>query len=134
MNNLVACLALFVVLFAVEYLYIVVAEKRKVFDIPHHQSSHTGVVVRGGGIIFYVAFLLWTLFHGSLLSGGFIGLTVLVAVSFLDDVNSVNPKIRLVCQFMAILLMFYHSGLISTSPHVILLLAVCLQDKRESQG
>ena len=124
MNNLIACLALFAVLFTVEYLYIVMAEKSMVFDIPHHQSSHTGVVVRGGGIIFYVAFLLWTLFHGSLLSGGFIGLMVLAAVSFLDDVNSVNPKIRLVCQFMAILLMFYHSGLISTAPHVILLLSV----------
>ena len=52
-----------------------------------------------------------------------IGLTVLVGVSFIDDIRDVNPKIRLVCQFVAIILMLYHSGLIRNSPHVILLLS-----------
>ena len=92
-------------------------------DSPHHQSSHTGDVVRGGGIVFFVAYLLWSFSHDFQWQGGMIGLTVLAGVSFIDDIRDVNPKIRLVCQFVAIILMLYHSGLIRISPHVILLLS-----------
>ena len=49
---------------------------------------------------------------------------MLATVSFIDDIRSVSPMIRLVCQFIAILLMSYHSGLIQTAPHVIFILSV----------
>ena len=113
-----------ILLLLLELAYMKTAVKLRIFDVPHHQSSHTGVVVRGGGIIFYVAFLLWSLVHGIPTDGSLIGLTILAGVSLADDVHSISPKIRLVCQFIAILLMFYHSGLIRTSPHVIFLLSV----------
>lgn len=114
----------FVLLLLLEVAYMKAAVKLRIFDVPHHQSSHTGVVVRGGGIIFYVAFLLWVLVYGFPNDGSVIGLTLLASVSFADDIHSISPKIRLACQFIAILLMFYHSGLIRTSPHVIFLLSV----------
>lgn len=113
-----------ILLLLLELAYMKTAVKLRIFDVPHHQSSHTGVVVRGGGIIFYVAFFLWSLVYGFPSDGSLIGLTLLAAVSFVDDIHSISPKIRLVCQFIAILLMFYHSGLIRTSPHVIFLLSV----------
>ena len=122
--NVIEYIIIGVFLLLLEIAYMKAAVKLRIFDIPHHQSSHTGVVVRGGGIIFYVAFLLWALVHGFPTDGSLIGLTLLAAVSFADDIHNVSPKIRLVCQFIAILLMFYHSGLIRTSPHVILLLSV----------
>lgn len=122
--NVIEYIIIGVFLLLLEIAYMKAAVKLRIFDIPHHQSSHTGVVVRGGGIIFYVAFLLWALVHGFPTDGSLIGLTLLAAVSFADDIHSISPKIRLVCQFIAILLMFYHSGLIRTSPHVILLLSV----------
>lgn len=111
-------------LLAFEYAYFLLAKRLRIVDRPHHQSSHKGVVVRGGGIIFYVAFLLWSLMHGFSWYGGLLGLTVLVIVSFIDDIHDVNPKIRLICQFIAIILMFYHSGLIGTAPHVIWILSI----------
>lgn len=113
-----------VILLLLEMAYLKAAVKLKIFDVPHRQSSHTGIVVRGGGIIFYLAFLLWTLVYGIPGDGSLIGLTILAGVSFVDDIHSVSPKIRLVCQFIAIILMFVHSGLIQTSPHVILLLTM----------
>ena len=122
--NVIEFIIIGILLLLLELAYMKTAVKLRVFDIPHHQSSHTGVVVRGGGIIFYVAFLLWSLVHGIPNDGGLLGLTILAAVSFTDDVRDVSPKVRLVCQFIAILLMFYHSGLIRTSPHVILLLSI----------
>ena len=115
---------IWIILFLLEIAYLKVAVKLRIFDVPHHQSSHSGVVVRGGGIIFYVAFLLWSLLYGIPWPGGLIGLTIIAAISFCDDIHSVSPKVRLLCQFIAILLLFYHSGLIRSSFYVIILLSV----------
>lgn len=52
------------------------------------------------------------------------GLTILASVSFIDDLRSINPKIRLLCQFLAIIVMFNHSGLLNHSLHVIILLVI----------
>lgn len=114
----------FLFLLASEYAYYLFAKRMIMVDRPHLQSSHIGAVVRGGGIIFYVAFLLWSILHDFQWFGEFIGLTILAGVSFIDDVRDVNPKIRLACQFIAIILMLYHSGLVRNSPHVILLLSI----------
>ena len=111
-------------LLAFEYAYFILAKRLRIVDRPHHQSSHTGVVVRGGGIIFYVAFLIWSVVSGHPINGGLAGLTILAVVSFIDDIHSVSPYIRLVCQFIAIFFLFYHSGLIDTSPHVVFILIV----------
>lgn len=111
-------------LLAFEYAYFVSAKRLRIVDRPHHQSSHKGVVVRGGGIIFYIAFLLWSVVHGFQWGGGLLGLTILAVVSFIDDVHSISPKIRLICQFLAILVMFNHSGLLSNPLHVITILAI----------
>lgn len=117
-------IVLFVILLAFEYAYYLLAKKLRIVDRPHHQSSHRGVVVRGGGIVFYVAYLLWSIVNGFSWYGGLIGLTILVIISFIDDIHDVSPKIRLICQFIAIILIFYHSGLIRTNPHVILILSI----------
>lgn len=117
-------IVLFVILLAFEYAYYLLAKKLRIVDRPHHQSSHKGVIVRGGGIVFYVAYLLWSIVNGFSWYGGLIGLTILVIISFIDDIHDVSPKIRLICQFIAIVLMFYHSGLIRTNPHVILILSI----------
>lgn len=116
--------AVFVLMLLAELLYFKFAVKYSIIDKPHHQSSHTGVAIRGGGIVFFLAFLLWSVVNGFPFIWGLLGLTVLATVSFIDDIRSVNPMIRLVCQFIAILLMFYHSGLIQTPLHVIFILSV----------
>ena len=113
-----------VVLLAIEFAYLKIAKILKIVDLPHHQSSHRGWVIRGGGIVFYVAFLLWSVMHGYRWGGGLLGLTILAGISFIDDVRSVSPIIRLICQFIAIFVMFDHSGLLKNSLHVIVILAI----------
>lgn len=111
-------------LFCFEFAYIKFASSLGIVDKPHHQSSHTGVVIRGGGIVFYIAFLIWSLIYQGQGCSGILGLSILAIVSFIDDIHSVSPKIRLVCQFVAIILLFQHSGLIRHPWHVILLLSI----------
>ena len=117
-------ITIFIILLAFEYAFFLMAQRLCIVDKPHLQSSHKGVVVRGGGIIFYVAFLIWTIINGFPAIERFTGLTILAVVSFIDDVHSISPKIRLVCHFMAIFLLFYHSGLIRAPFHVIILLTM----------
>lgn len=121
---MVEYITLGIFLLAFEYAYFIVAKRLRIVDRPHHQSSHTGVIVRGGGVIFFVAFLIWSLSHGLQWGGGLLGLTIMAGVSFADDVHSISPKIRLICQFIAILVMFDHSGLLRNSLHVIIILAI----------
>lgn len=113
-----------IALLAFEFAYLQIAKSLKIVDLPHHQSSHRGWVIRGGGIIFYAAFLLWSVVNGFKWGGGLLGLTILAGISFIDDIHSVSPKIRLICQFVAILVMFDHSGLLRNSLHVIVILAI----------
>lgn len=113
-----------IILLAFEYAYFIFAKRLRIVDRPHHQSSHTGVIVRGGGVVFYMAFLIWSLSHGLQWGGGLLGLTIMAGVSFLDDVRSISPKMRLICQFIAILIMFDHSGLLQNTLYVISILAI----------
>ena len=45
-------------------------------------------------------------------------------ISFIDDIHSISPVVRLVCQFIAILMLFYHTGLIQAHWHVIIILTI----------
>lgn len=122
---MIGYVAIFIILLAFEIAYLQFAKRVGIVDKPHHQSSHTGEIIRGGGLIFYFAFALWSVLNGFRWGGGLLGLTILAGVSFIDDVHSINPKIRLICQFIAIMVMFNHSGLMRESSwHVIALLAM----------
>ena len=56
-------LMIFIFLLGLECAYILFAKRMGIVDSPHRQSSHTEDVVRGGGIIFFVAYLLWSFSH-----------------------------------------------------------------------
>lgn len=113
-----------VILMAFEYVYIYLANKFGIVDRPHQQSSHRGKVVRGGGIIFYIAFLLWYLFSGAHFATTLTGLTLFAAISYIDDIRSVDPMIRLFIQFIGIFLMFYQTPLFAQPVHVIIILMI----------
>ncbi len=111
-------------LLVVEIAYIWLAKRIGVVDRPHHQSSHTGTVVRGGGILFYIAYLVWFIWSGFQMPMIFVGLSILAFVSFVDDIHSVSPKIRLVCQFAAFLIMLYNVHVFSQPLQPLFLLSV----------
>lgn len=117
-------IAVFAILLAFEVAYLQTARRLRIVDKPHQQSSHVGDVVRGGGIVFYVAFAMWSVLHGFQWGECLLGLTILACVSFIDDVRSVDPRIRLVFQLIAILVMLDHSGLLKNTWHVIVILSI----------
>lgn len=122
-------LIIIVVLFLLELVYFKIADKYNIIDKPNHRSSHTQITLRGGGIIFPIAFLLFLgwIFYEYFANPDFqyiifpktyvifgIGLLSLAAISFIDDIIDLSSKVRLVFHFLAVTLLIYFLGLFST--------------------
>ncbi|WP_455665175.1 UDP-GlcNAc--UDP-phosphate GlcNAc-1-phosphate transferase [Phocaeicola sp.] len=99
-----------VLLVALELVYFRVADKFNIIDKPNERSSHTGIILRGGGIIFYFGALVFSLFCCEYLWFT-LGLTLISFISMVDDIRSVSQRIRLIFHFSAMALMFYQWGL-----------------------
>lgn len=98
---------LFFFLFAFQLLYFRIADRFDIIDKPTERSSHKHITLLGGGIIFYISVLLFFLWSGFEYPWFFLGLTLITAISFADDVKPRSPKLRIVLQFVAMLLMTY---------------------------
>lgn len=88
-----------------ELLYFRIADHFNIIDKPNERSSHTSVTLRGGGILFWVGVLFYFLMSGWHYPWFFAGLTLVAAISFADDVKLQSPIVRLVLQFIGLLLM-----------------------------
>lgn len=102
-----------ILLLGFEYLYFAIARRLRIIDKPNFRSSHVEPVIRGGGVLFLLGVWFYAAFYGFNYSWFLIGLTLIAAISFADDVHSVSNKFRIVIHFAAILLMFYQLGIIS---------------------
>jgi len=97
----------FIVLIILELLYFKIADRFNIIDKPNERSSHSTVTLRGGGIVFYFGALIFFILSGFQYPWFFLGLTLMTAVSFLDDVFTLSNKIRLLIHFSSVLLMTY---------------------------
>lgn len=102
-----------IVLFLFEIIYFKIADNFNIIDKPNERSSHTQITLRGGGIIFYIAVLLFFILSGFDYPYFFLGLTMITLVSFIDDIMTLSNKIRLFIQLISILLMFYQIEMFS---------------------
>lgn len=95
-----------------ELVYFKIADKCNIIDKPNERSSHTRIVLRGGGIIFTVALWIWSIWCGFEYPWLLAGVTLAAGVSFIDDIHSLPDSVRLVVQFVAMFLVFYEMGLL----------------------
>lgn len=99
-----------VLLVIVLSIYIRIADKFNIIDKPNSRSSHSKITVRGGGIIFPVAILIWFISYGFHYPMFFAGLVMISLVSFIDDISPLSNRIRIAIQFASILLLFSELG------------------------
>lgn len=105
MSDSVTYTVIFVLLLLAEELWLGIARKFRICDQPNTRSSHTTPVLRGGGVIFPVAILLFQAFFGLHYPWFLAGLLLVAAVSLWEDIKSVPDTVRLVTHFAAIALM-----------------------------
>ena len=104
-----------ILLVIIELVYFRIADKYNIIDKPNERSSHSTIVLRGGGIIFAISILVWMalqMVHGEwFLVKDYlpfiVGLVLICGVSFIDDIHSLPDSLRMVAQIVAILLMLY---------------------------
>ncbi len=154
--DMIEYIVIAIVLFAVELIYFRIADKYNIIDKPNERSSHSSIVLRGGGVIFAISMVVWFMWrvvsegasadfcHDSAVleqaqtalavpkvQGYFpfiVGLVMICGISFWDDIHSLPDSVRLVAQFVAMGLMFHAIGMIHWHLwwFVILSLFICV--------
>lgn len=98
------------ILFSTLQLFIFIAKKTRIIDIPNHRSSHKNITIRGGGIIFPISVLLIPFIINFQNYFFLIGLILISTISFIDDIKPLSVKIRFSFQLAAIILMLVDIG------------------------
>ncbi len=106
MSNSLLLGGLLAVLFGAVLAYIRFAESRSILDLPGARSSHRVPTVRGGGIVFPLAWLGWFFWSGGLLPWVTLGVVVLGVVGFIDDIRGLGQFWRLGAQVLAFVLLW----------------------------
>lgn len=112
---------IFALFFILMFVYFKIANKYNIIDKPNHRSAHTEITLRGGGIIFPIAYLFFigqqVLFNNYRFSlnnsvepnfwifGA--GLLTICFISFVDDLMDLSTKIRLIFHFISVTLLLY---------------------------
>ena len=103
-------LIIFLVLLALELGYFKLADHFNIIDKPNERSSHTKVVLRGGGVIFTIALWVWSVVYGFQYPWMLAGVTLAAGVSFVDDIHSLPDLPRLIIQILAVAVMLVDVG------------------------
>ena len=132
MMIMIKLLIVLVVLFVLELLYFKIADKFNIIDKPNERSSHSSIVLRGGGVIFSLSIVAWAVMMA--IQGdwnvvlGYLpflcGLLIVAVVSFVDDIRSLPDSVRLIAQFGAMALMFWSIGIMHWNMWWIVLIAL----------
>lgn len=96
-----------VILLVAELVYFRIADRFNIIDKPNARSSHTKVVLRGGGVIFTIALWIWSIWYGFPEPWLLVAVTLAAGVSFVDDIHSLPDSLRLVVQFAAMIMILY---------------------------
>lgn len=128
MDSFLTYSIIFVLLLILELLYFRIADKCNIIDKPNERSSHSTIVLRGGGIIFMLGLWIWVVFFGFVYPWFLAAVTLIAGVSFVDDIRSLPDSVRLVAQFVAMGLMFYQLNMLHWEMWwmVLLALIVCV--------
>ena len=128
MNQYISFGIIFVILFCLEEGYFKIADRFNIIDKPNERSSHSSIVLRGGGIIFMLSLWIWSAFFGFQYVWFLLAVTLIAGVSFVDDIRSLPDSVRLVAQFAAMVMMFYQLDILHWNMWwlVLVALVVCV--------
>lgn len=106
---LLMCLLLLVLLKA----YFRIAEKYNIIDKPNERSSHSQITIRGGGVLFPIAVVLWFFFFGMHYPWFSAGVLLISIISFIDDRLTLSTKPRLAVHLLSVALMLIELGFVN---------------------
>ncbi len=93
------------VLFELFYFYL--AKKYQIIDIPNQRSSHDKVTIRGGGIIIWIACLIYFFVNELKYPYFIIAISLLVVISFWDDIQNISKRLRFTIHFLSLCILLF---------------------------
>lgn len=95
----------------VELGYFKVAQRFAIVDKPNARSSHQYITIRGGGIIFPLAAIIFLPFTSTREIIFCVSILIISVLSFIDDIKPMDSLIRLIVQSIAVSgLLFFFAG------------------------
>ncbi|MDP2188221.1 MAG: glycosyltransferase family 4 protein [Sphingobacteriaceae bacterium] len=105
-----------VLLTVIELIYFKLAYLWNIIDNPNARSSHSYITIRGGGIVFLLAFWAWNIQQGWPYVWASLGLLLVGVVSIWDDIRSLPNRVRLTAHISGVLLLMYDTGIMDVLP------------------
>ena len=93
-----------IVIVIIMLTYLKIAKRFEIVDKPNYRSSHDSITVRGGGIVFPISVFIYFIYCGFEYPLFVLAVFIISAISFIDDIKTLNTSIRLVFQFIAVML------------------------------
>lgn len=139
MEYVLVTIAFFVLMLA----YFKIANKYNIIDKPNHRSAHSEITIRGGGVIFPIAFLFFIVYlvifnqyrfslnslkHNFWIFGA--GLLIICLISFIDDLTDLSSKIRIIFHIVVVTFLLLFLDVFSIQPiwliplHYILVIGI----------
>ena len=107
---------LVIVLFSIAKIYLFIAKKAGIIDKPNERSSHINPVIRGAGIIFPVAWVMYAAVNGFILPWFTLAVIFIAAISFTDDIKPLPARVRFLVHVICFSLLFFQLGLFQRLP------------------
>jgi UDP-N-acetylmuramyl pentapeptide phosphotransferase/UDP-N-acetylglucosamine-1-phosphate transferase len=118
---------LFVVVLALlENVYLMVAPVIGIIDKPNGRSSHRSTTIRGGGIIFWFAALIYFINNPGDQWYFFVGATIIAVASFIDDIHPIHQFPRFVMHFGAVSIILISAQFFTAIPWYVVPIAYIL--------
>jgi UDP-GlcNAc:undecaprenyl-phosphate GlcNAc-1-phosphate transferase len=111
-------------LFTFQLLYLKLARHFQIVDHPNLRSSHSASTITGAGIIFIIGMISYPIFFSLNYNYFLAALFIAGLVSFLDDLKPISYKIRIICQFVAVGLLFYQLNVFALPAALVLILYI----------
>lgn len=96
--------------------YFRIADYFNIIDKPNERSSHTQITIRGGGILFPIAWFVYIISHEFILPWVSVGLLLISLVSFADDRMALSSRFRFIVHLVAFSCCFYELNLFEILP------------------
>ena len=113
-------------LFVVLIIYLRLARRHAIMDVPNERSSHLYETVVGGGFVIPLAFIGWSVFYTEINLYLIAAILVVSSISLIDDLRGVQPLVRFMAQVLAISFILFELDILEFLPYPFIVVLIGL--------
>ncbi len=125
MNPVLENSLIFFILTIAAIVYFKIAAHYNIIDKPNERSSHIVPTIRGGGILFLLAAVLFYFWNEYSFPYLLAAMIVSGIISFIDDIRTVNNRLKFAVHILSVWLIFMECNLVNTlTPFYLIIIGI----------